>query len=528
MNPDNRESTPGIFAWYGEGSYFRPHWQESLNARGFSDVDLDPIFKDHNSDLLIGMVKSIKSSQPPLILLTVGEIPLSLEGFRKLSAAKTAVFMTDDEWRFHSVGRYLALYCDLVITNTPTRVANYKSLGINNVIHAPYAANTSVFHPVKGQKKYDVTMIGAAHPDRVEIVRELIDSEIPIQVFGAGWGNYPDLKSHWGGFLSTSQMVDVIATSKIVINPGLTIGGLPQVKGRIFETAACRTFQITQHIPDLDVYYDPEIELETYKSTAEMKSKIRRYLDDDQLRESIADSAYQRTLKEHTWDSRLDLILSAASSTPTREFEPLSARVVVFKQNEDYRQQVEDAVRDDSDTMIAFDEDTEHENSGSDRIKLLAHGLKADLPEGISMNLASFDVVDSKRRVVANANIHTIAKANPKSIPEKSIIVSAHKCLEILGSHEITRENIVKHVIPAVIASGEYRHIDLDTGLFEERARGKYSVSNIYVQSVDGLWDVRTRVYSKQLIRGLSLISAFKLGVGILQRLRTRRNSRPA
>jgi hypothetical protein len=144
------------------------------------------------------------------------------------------------------------------------------------------------------------------------------------------------------------------------------------------------------------------------------------------------------------------------------------------------------------------------------------------------MNLASFDVVDSKRRVVANANIHTIAKANPKSIPEKSIIASAHKCLEILGSHEITRENIVKHVIPAVIASGEYRHIDLDTGLFEERARGKYSVSNIYVQSVDGLWDVRTRVYSKQLIRGLSLISAFKLGVGILQRLRTRRNSRPA
>ena len=173
----------GVFAWYGEGSYFRPHWQDLLNSRGISDIDLDPSHKTNNSKLLSLAARDWDECSSNLILMTAGEIPLSLDGFRSLPKATTAVYMTDDEWRFHSVGRYLSLYFDLVVTNTASRVDEYRAHGVSNVIHAPYAANTSVFQPVDGPKIHDAVMIGAAHPDRIALVKHLIMANIPIKVW---------------------------------------------------------------------------------------------------------------------------------------------------------------------------------------------------------------------------------------------------------------------------------------------------------------------------------------------------------
>jgi hypothetical protein len=519
---ETRNST-GIFAWYGEGSYFRPHWQELLRQRGFSDIDLDPRFKARNLNKLLQLSRNWDTERSRTVLMTIGEIPLSIDGFRSLPEASSVVFMTDDEWRFHSVGRYLALYFDLVVTNTPVRVKDYEALGVNNVIHAPYAANTSVFHPQNASKKYEVVMIGAAHPDRLELVRHLVSENLPIRVFGSGWNRHPDLARVWGGFLSTDEMLSVLATAKIVINSGLTIGGLPQIKGRIFETAACRTFQITQQIPGLEIYYEPGTEIETYASLDDLAGKIRTYLDDDQLRESIANAGYERTVKEHTWESRLNSILVVAKTVPPTEFQPEIPRVVVIQPDVDVRNEIENAVNSDPGALITFGQGTGANDQ--DRIKLLAYGLTADMEENVWMNLASFDVVDKKRGIIANANIKTIAEQSSELLPPRSIMLSARKCLELLPDGEITQTTLINKVVPQLIQKLEYRHIDLDTGLFEEHASGKYSLSEIYRRSDQGLWDVRTKPYAVETLARLAFLDIFKLGLGILRRRKARRSA---
>ncbi len=515
-------ASTGVFAWYGERSYFRPHWQGLLRERGFSDIDLDPRFKAKNLGKLVRSSLNWNADLSPTILMTVGEIPLSLDGFRSLPDATTTVFMTDDEWRFHSVGRYLALYVDLVVTNTVARVEDYKALGLRNVIHEPYAANTAVFRPEDALKKHDVVMIGAAHPDRIEIVRRLVSENLPIRVFGSGWNRYSDLAHVWGGFLTTDEMLKVLTSSKIVINSGLTIGGLPQIKGRIFETAACGTFQITQDIPGLENYYAPGTEIETYASLGEMINKIRTYLDNDQLRETIASAAVERTLREHTWESRLDSILTAAKATQPSNFQPEIPSVIVIDSDTDERSNIENAVRSDPDALITFSQGSGADDP--DRIKLLAYGLKADMEENIWMNLASFDVVDKKRRIIANASIKAIAEQSPDLLPPRSIMLSARKCLALLPAGEISRETLVSKVVPRLIQQSEYRHIDLNTGLFEEQAKGKYALSEIYRRSDQGMWDVRTKPYAVATLTKLSLVDFINLGLGILRRRAARRS----
>ena len=513
----------GIFVWYGEGSYFRPHWQDLLNARGFSDIDLDPSFKARNLKSLLKALRNMDTDQEQTILMTVGEIPLSLKGFRSLPSAKTAVFMTDDEWRFHSVGRYLTPYFDMIVTNTPSRVEDYEALGFENVIHTPYAANTSVFRPLEGPKKYEVVMIGAAHPDRIDLVRRLISEDIPIKVFGSGWGKYPDLEDIWDGFLSTDEMVSTIATAKIVINSGLTIGGLPQIKGRIFETAACRTFQITQQIPGIDLYYNPGSEIETYMNLNDLVDKTQTYLADDKLRDSVANAAYDRTVNEHTWESRLETILEATRIPSQPIFEPEIPLIVTISSDTDERHNIETAVKTDNDALLTFSHGSGLDDP--DRIKLLAHGLKADMQENIWMNLASFDAVDGKRRVVANANIKAMAEQSPELLPLRSIMLSARRCLELLPNGKITQSTLISEVVPILIKSSAYRHIDLDTGLFEESASGKYAVGEIYSHSDQGLWDVRTKPYARELLSKFAFIDALKLSLGILRRRNTRKNT---
>jgi hypothetical protein len=144
----------------------------------------------------------------------------------------------------------------------------------------------------------------------------------------------------------------------------------------------------------------------------------------------------------------------------------------------------------------------------------------------IWMNIASFDVVDAKRRVVANANVKSIAGASPELLPSRSIMLSAKESVELLPSGPISQQTLLSTVVPALIERGKFNHIDLDTGLFEEQAHGKYSIPEIYRRSVEGLWDVRTRPYASEVIRNVAVADGIRLAAGIVRRWESRRTLR--
>jgi spore maturation protein CgeB len=93
-----------------------------------------------------------------------------------------------------------------------------------------------------------------------------------------------------------------------------------QIKARHFEINGCRGFQLSYYVDGLEHCYEIGKEIAVYLSPDDLIDKIRYYLADDALRESIALAGYQRTLNEHTFRQRFERVFSAMG-LPTNEME---------------------------------------------------------------------------------------------------------------------------------------------------------------------------------------------------------------
>ena len=221
---------------------------------------------------------------------------------------------SDDEWRHSTYDRYIALYSDFFsITSFKANIEKYKTYGFSNVLLCQWACNPNIFKPFDFlEKEIDVSFIGAAYGKRIECVQYLVDQGIDIRVYGKGWDSHHSLKSRWGGYLSSEEMVEVINKSRICLNflwtsfnPGLTT-----VKGRCIELPACRSFQLASFSEELYEYGFREGEtVVTFGSFEDLTSKIEHYLRREDERQIIEEKSYKFVLENHTWKLRYDAII---------------------------------------------------------------------------------------------------------------------------------------------------------------------------------------------------------------------------
>ncbi len=87
-----------------------------------------------------------------------------------------------------------------------------------------------------------------------------------------------------------------------------------QMKGavnqRIFDVPACNAFVLTDWREQMDNLFEPHKEIAFYKEIEEIPELIKFYLDNPKAREQITKAARKRVLAEHTWDNRLQTLLS--------------------------------------------------------------------------------------------------------------------------------------------------------------------------------------------------------------------------
>ena len=123
--------------------------------------------------------------------------------------------------------------------------------------------------------------------------------------------NNIDLKYFHG--LSYEDLFKAYSISKIGLNLTVNdndIDKKPQMKLRIFEIPASKTFLLTEYIDDLENYFEIGKEIETFKTIEEAKDKIDFYLKNDSARENITNAGYQRFLRDHTSRIRLNNIIN--------------------------------------------------------------------------------------------------------------------------------------------------------------------------------------------------------------------------
>lgn len=304
--------------------------------------DSKKLYLRYGKDTMNGkFLNVIKKNKFDLILFALENeefYPETLEKIRKICPdAKTAIIICDDDARFDSWSRYIALFFDYVITSQDF-LKEYQKEGIKAFFHMDY--NINELKPMNLKKIYDVTFIGRPKADRNEVIKYLLNKGIKITLFGWDWYKYPEFREVYKGSLNPKEYAKAINQTKINLSPAKA-GYAEQrtqynLKGRYFEVALCNSFQLIEKFPTLLKFFS-EKEIGMYTSQEDMLKKIKYYLKYEKEREAMAERAYKRVLKEYNREKQLIKIFAEVFKTDSKKDLPKSTKKIITLFNRDFK-----------------------------------------------------------------------------------------------------------------------------------------------------------------------------------------------
>jgi hypothetical protein len=217
-----------------------------------------------------------------------------------------------------------APHIEYAVTTDRISIDYFKQYKTPNVIYSCFAANPDVYKKKDLPYNYDVSFVGTAFGHRHEqTIPNLLNNDIDVRVWGDFWrdeerpGYIGDKRVNniAGSKVPIPYMVDIFNKTKINLcfSIGFHIdnfrGYAPRtMKLRHFEITASGGFMLTDwhHDYELEEFFKPGVEVETYDTEAELVDKISYYLKHEDEREKIAQAGYERCINEHTWENRFN------------------------------------------------------------------------------------------------------------------------------------------------------------------------------------------------------------------------------
>ncbi|WP_338552276.1 glycosyltransferase [Paenibacillus sp. KS-LC4] len=284
-----------------------------------------------NAELLAEQAAAIC---PDIVLVMNGLHFFPANHLQQISAVReqgirTAVWFVDDPYMTEETA-IAASHYDVVLTHELGTLELYRSVGCAHVHYLPLAVHTGLYRPQRTESVYasDVCFIGQGFWNRIELLNAISEGLLAkgrkIFLSGGLWERlsaYRRMQSFINtDWLSAEQTVPYYNSAKIVINMHRTtemgsdnfnafqsLGR--SINPRTYEIAACGAFQLTDIREDLPRYYTPGLEIETYQDAGELAAKIDFYLENEEARSRIAVNGLRRTLKDHTFRSRVVQLL---------------------------------------------------------------------------------------------------------------------------------------------------------------------------------------------------------------------------
>lgn len=218
---------------------------------------------------------------------------------------KTIALLGDDDTHFECFSRYVMLFIDYALIIQYNYAKAYQKEGLGQKIYPTNISNNELFKPLDCQKIYDVTFIGRPTKERINSIRFLIKNNINLKIFGQNWTDYPEFANFYNGALSNEEMVKIINQTKINLSFSRNDFGELHYKGRIFEVAESKAFQLVEYFPEYLNIFKNEKEISFFKNDEELLSKIKYYLKNEKEREQIATLAHEKIVKEYNLNTKL-------------------------------------------------------------------------------------------------------------------------------------------------------------------------------------------------------------------------------
>jgi len=157
--------------------------------------------------------------------------------------------------------------------------------------------------------------VGGIHKNREKFLKRLHDEGFNFSIYGNVLFPVNEeplwVKDHHTGYAAINEYHSMVCqASKIVIG----IDGWPDrsksYSARLYRTMCPGGFYLTTHTKDIEQEFIPGKHLDTFKTEDEMVEKVLKYLENDDLREKIAEEGQKLVIDKHNFTDRLKIILS--------------------------------------------------------------------------------------------------------------------------------------------------------------------------------------------------------------------------
>jgi spore maturation protein CgeB len=268
------------------------------------------------------LLNIVTQSPPDLAFFSLYTDQLDPEIVNKLrNYTKTLCFFHDDTWR-EEYSLFWARNFDYFTTADIYGERRYEAQGLSNSIHFPFGCNGSVYRRMELPKRYDVSFVGGWSPYRHWLIERVRKAGFSVHAVGYRWpAGKVDLdemvkvynESRINLNLSNSANWDaryLLSSPRALVNRIRSTKTIEQIKARPFEVNGCGAFQLSYYVEGLETYYQIGKEIGIYLDPDDLLTKIKLYLADETLRQTIAQAGYLRTLSDHTFERRFKKIFA--------------------------------------------------------------------------------------------------------------------------------------------------------------------------------------------------------------------------
>lgn len=295
------------------------------------------IFFDFENGGMSSMQEIVHTFKPEVMFTLIGvHIPTIQLQWLKQQGIITAVWFTEDPYYIDQTIEYIN-YFNFVFTIDTAALEVYKARGHKQAYHLPLATNHNLFNPkeVDGIYLSDICLVGYPYPNRISFVQFLLQyTPYKIQIVGP-WKHVIRKLRRYSNVVIHSEWVEpnVVANyyngAKIVLNTHRPVNerhnqnklGImgKSINNRTFDVAACAAFQLIEFKDDLPIHFNENEEIVSFKNVNELIEKTHYYIQAEQVRRGIAKNGRERVLKNHTFQHRIDKMISIIKGFSTQD-----------------------------------------------------------------------------------------------------------------------------------------------------------------------------------------------------------------
>lgn len=245
------------------------------------------------------LLNLIKNNQYDLIILAKADI-INHENIKKFNNySKTFYYFMDPLKIAHEINAIN--YASLTTWSSASTTAMntlFKRAGANSYhVLEVYDENTYYPGEENKHKEIDVIFVGRGLPNRKKYINFLRKNNINVICHGPKWENKP---------IYFDELISKYRKSKIVLN-------FPQVDSgfsdRVFHVLGTGSFLLSKYCSDLKRIFKKEVHLDWFETPEECLKLTKFYLNNDEVRENIAQQGHKYVLENYTWKDTIEKIL---------------------------------------------------------------------------------------------------------------------------------------------------------------------------------------------------------------------------